>query len=269
MNRFLYGTQKTSFLGREAEITALEKFLATPERFSWWLIVGEAGLGKSRLALELCFRNGNVWRAGFLPTLTLDDYIHDYIHWVPNQPTLIIADYAANRAGNIGQIIRTIRINELNNKLPFQVRFLLLERHEKRYFRGRPEEIDVRKEPWFRDLLGVGNDREHTVSSWYPKRAPMVLGPLEQDATWRIICAFAFGTEDGPNEEKIRLLRMLETMDPLCRPLFAAVLGDSIGAGLEYYSILDTLIHILAREEQLFWVPGSPVRRIVTMIRTF
>jgi hypothetical protein len=50
---WLVFSQKTiPVLGRKREFQALTAFLAAPAPFSWWVIVGDGGTGKSRLALE-------------------------------------------------------------------------------------------------------------------------------------------------------------------------------------------------------------------------
>src|SRR6185503_3367279 len=52
-----FSARATKFLGRQAEEAAIAEFLGSQSEFSWWLVTGPAGAGKSRLALECCRRN--------------------------------------------------------------------------------------------------------------------------------------------------------------------------------------------------------------------
>lgn len=49
------------FIGRETEQTALYHFLEEDKKFSWWTILGEGGMGKSRLALEWLRKMPSHW----------------------------------------------------------------------------------------------------------------------------------------------------------------------------------------------------------------
>ena len=61
-----YVSRSTTFAGRTEEMRLLESFLGAPEKFSWWIVTGPAGAGKSRLELELCQAVQGAWHAGFL-----------------------------------------------------------------------------------------------------------------------------------------------------------------------------------------------------------
>jgi hypothetical protein len=256
LNRFFYGARKTPFLGREKEINALENFLADEKRFCWWIVIGQGGLGKSRLALELCLRSEKDWRAGFLPSWCSPD---DYRNWVPNQPTLIIADYAASRPTVIGTIVRMMKTHADNDRVRYPVRLLLLERRIQRFYEGTAFYTDARKEEWFNNFLGGSRaDQAAAQSTWFANgQTPIELGPLDPEHTWTIIRTF--GKEKAQEEEKGQILGELQQIDSLCRPLYAAMLGDAIGAdrSRRQWDASAILRDVLAREEKMFWTPAG------------
>jgi len=141
-NRFYFGVQKVPFTGRKAELRRLDEFLYSDKSFTWWAITGDGGLGKSRLMLECCLSNAGAWRTGFLSS---DADFSDWRNWCPDGPTLLVADYAAQRAEKLGEMIRTLARNA---SLDFPVRLLLLERS--------PDG------PWFAELTGRGGDGPRT-----------------------------------------------------------------------------------------------------------
>jgi hypothetical protein len=101
-NRFVYGAQRIPFIGRAADLGACGDFLKNEGLFRWWLLLGSGGAGKSRLALELCLRMQDGWRTGFLP------HRHGFVgwsSWQPEKPTLLVADYAGERAGDVRDLI--------------------------------------------------------------------------------------------------------------------------------------------------------------------
>jgi hypothetical protein len=189
--RFLYSAGHVPLLGRESELQALEKFLYCDHQFSWWMMTGPGGVGKSRLALEICRRHGMAWRAGFLP---IDVRYDRWDDWHPSRPTLIIADYAGRRAEPLGSIARSLD-QRLNLDNP--VRLLLLERDAN----GR----------WLTDFTGTGTDRSIIESAQYG--APLSVTGLSEDELWGIVQLFAAqGRESLP--QRAEVLEKLRELDP-------------------------------------------------------
>ncbi len=130
-SRFVFTTRYTEFLGRDTEQADLRAFLDREETFRWWLLSGSGGMGKSRLALELCLSlKPNEWHRGFLcpedgqrsaPQVAAALWET----WQPERPTLIVGDYVSERAAYLGM---ATRILGSRSDLAHPVRFLLVER---------------------------------------------------------------------------------------------------------------------------------------------
>jgi tetratricopeptide (TPR) repeat protein len=106
--------------GRAVESGELKDFLDSDAPFSWWLWTGPAGVGKSRLAAELCRSAGPEWRAGFLREG--DQSVLGDLRTL--RPTLVVVDYASQRSAWLSEALAQLS----RRKLGAKVRVLILER---------------------------------------------------------------------------------------------------------------------------------------------
>lgn len=234
-NRFLYAARAQEFVGREAALSTLSEFLYSEGAFSWYGVAGQGGSGKSRLVLEVCLRNGGAWRSGFLRT---PKDFSAWDAWQPDQPTLLVMDYAEREAESIGALVR--RLHERADLL-FPVRLLVVTRDEEGTWRER--------------FFGTGTDRAVTrAGSFGPT---LVLGPLDEQDLWRIVEA-QLGAADLA-ESKQQILLQLRRIDPYGRPLFATLAADALGAGrnLRHWDRQALVQDVLARERSEHWVPAG------------
>ena len=140
LDRLKYASGAYPFLGRDAEMEELERFLGQPDmpkaggNFRWTLWVGAGGMGKSRLAFELCLaireKMGPQWHGGFLRREDMERFLEPLRehreHAQPPQPMLIVVDYPAQQAGEVGALLS--RLAARADKFRYPVRVLLLER---------------------------------------------------------------------------------------------------------------------------------------------
>ena len=113
-------------LGRDEEIRQLEEFLQGDSLFSWMVITGQAGAGKSRIALELIKNNAIDWHKGFYFS---SDTPAQFNNWIPMAPTLVIFDNALNNIDAIRSFLGRCAVLQNNGKLYFQIKVILLERN--------------------------------------------------------------------------------------------------------------------------------------------
>ncbi|MEO5338292.1 MAG: hypothetical protein H7841_15580 [Magnetospirillum sp. WYHS-4] len=236
LRRFFFGTQKIPFIGRNKELSELEDFLSMDGYFSWWLWHGQGGQGKSRLALELCLRHAYDWRVGFLSFGQEDDF--DFSRWEPDQPTLIVCDYVEMHAKKVGEV--ALRLYERGQQLAVPVRLLLLARDdEKRWF----------NEFWppRGDGLAIG------AAQFAP---PRYLDEMDDDEIWAIF-EFFIDREKLPNRRAT--LAAFRRIDPKKRPLFAALMADSLASGRDprKWGPYELLRFILSREKDVIWRAGQ------------
>jgi hypothetical protein len=218
----------TRFRGRDAELARLREFADGDSQFQWWSIAGLAGIGKSRLALELMLRLNSIWRMGFLERGEDTDF--DWNLWQPQFSTFIAIDYAAQRLEATGLIIETLARRSRNGQLERPVRLLLIDRD--------PELL----RHW-RDSLVTG--------SALPTRfaEPLVLPSLDN----RVLTAIGRDVM-GPQGEGAAFAR-LRTLDPEGRPLFACyaaavAMSDPSATDL---TMSDLVRHYLNRNLAIFW----------------
>jgi hypothetical protein len=93
-------TRSIDLIGREDEKAALWSWLNNGASISVRVLVGSAGRGKTRLALELCETAAATgWRAGFVTSAELRRFrAQNLAAWGWNAPVLVVVDYAASDA---------------------------------------------------------------------------------------------------------------------------------------------------------------------------
>ncbi len=129
----------TRLVGRDSDLADLWKWLTSREPISARLLVGGAGAGKTRLAIELLRRaqaKRKNWRAGFLTPEGRDRLRADAsrrragsaapLDWVWHVPTLLVVDYAQTLARPLAALFRTLFRQCRAGRPP--LRLLLLER---------------------------------------------------------------------------------------------------------------------------------------------
>lgn len=120
-----FSSRATSLVGRDKQQTPLLEFLNSESKFSWLLVTGHAGSGKSRLALELCRQVGEGWHAGFLSRTEAN---FKWSQFSPSRKSLIVIDYVASRAAEVGEIVLTL--SRASSTFTMPVRLLLIEREK-------------------------------------------------------------------------------------------------------------------------------------------
>ncbi len=233
---FYFAAQdRVPLIGRANEMSALSAWTRADDRFSWTLLTGPGGGGKSRLGLELCLQaQMDGWSAGFLPMASSFSKPDNFTRFNPAQPTLMVIDYAGENPDAVGQIVRTLCERAAARDLNTTIRLLLLDRNG-------------HEGPWWLRFCD-GHERfmqqyRGTLGSNYLK-----LPPLAGQDVVAIVRHLA--CENSDRAETIS--KAVEGLDPLKRPLFAALAGDALRAGRDLRSLdRNGLLHdILARERR-------------------
>jgi hypothetical protein len=239
--RFIYAARVLPFIGRDAEINKLAEFLGHPKQpFRWMVLHGSAGVGKSRLALELCLALRNEWHAGFLPH---DGDEPDWGRWQPLIPTLIVVDYAARDAPGTAKILRALSgrgAPDGTSRLLAPVRVLLIER--------------AGAGDWLDKVVGSGLEKARVEDCHMSKDLQLIT----LSDPWPIF-EFVLRNAKKALPEKAETLGSLERIDPERRPLFAYFMADAIAAGrdIRHFDTSHLLDDVIKRNREKFWKPAG------------
>jgi tetratricopeptide (TPR) repeat protein len=122
----------TTLVGRAAERSALDAWLESDRPVSARCITGRAGVGKTRLAIELCEGAAKAsWAAGFVQYGQFPEFIRYATEWRWSTPTLVVIDYAAALARDLRRWMEILARPETQSGGE-KLRLLLLERHAER-----------------------------------------------------------------------------------------------------------------------------------------
>lgn len=238
--RFVFRNERIALVGRDHELAELDAWLDQARPFSWDLWTGPAGVGKSRLALHLCHqREQQGWRAGFY-----DWQPHALVRfdlWTPATDVLMVFDYASERAGRIGEILRVLCARQWSGGR--RVRALLLEREIVREPDGDGSDagtghasdttLPAPTPPWLEALLAEGSRAGAAFRGSHARqdlhRPDRKLGGVAEGALAEIVrqdADLVGASLDEP--EVLRRVRVIRRVDPRARPLFAAMTAEAL-----------------------------------------
>jgi hypothetical protein len=185
-------SRSVPLIGREPLLHDLWRWLTTPTPISLRVLIGRAGSGKTRLALELgedAIPKG--WDAGFVTDRELERFLaqQNLATWGWRRPTLIVIDYATSRAHQLHDWL--VELADNPGSLTTPLRMLLLERHA---------------DPsggWWQEAFGRGGSDAQAIRHLldpadHPVTVPSIVAPEERRAILTAILARAGSTEPPP-----------------------------------------------------------------------
>lgn len=110
------------FVGRTPEMNGLNTFLQSKDKFSWWSVLGEGGIGKSRLILEWMKAMPPNWFCFFSKKKAEAAY-----QFIPFTDTVVAFDYVLGQERQCADTIAAFV--EVFADSPYKLRIVLLERH--------------------------------------------------------------------------------------------------------------------------------------------
>ncbi|HEY0955314.1 MAG TPA: hypothetical protein VGE36_11185 [Roseateles sp.] len=255
---FYFAEEEDPFLGRESVLAVLRRELLAPSpdspRFRWAAICGDAGIGKSRLALQIVNVEQQDWPfSGFVR----EEFIRSVASTMSSlaeipAPTLFVIDYAAGLPDDCCRFLE--RCASLAHTSPHPVRALvLLRRSSDRFFEALARQTDGAAALNSQICFPPPPDRHDDRSG------ALFLDGLTDEETGVLMASRLQRHADSsssarpvPPKSPQQLLALLRGYDPSMRPLFAAMVADAYARGL----LPDTASHKASQEEvrlQLFW----------------
>ncbi|MBI1200300.1 MAG: tetratricopeptide repeat protein [Phenylobacterium sp.] len=193
----------TRLVGRDAPLNALAAWRDDAASISVRCIAGQAGAGKTRLAIEACeAAEAAGWAAGFVSSEELRRFheANNLVHWRLDRDTLVVLDYAASSLLILKSWLGLLAPHR-DAPADHKLRILLLERHA---------DPDM---GWWADLA-----RRESLSRAGPAdliggEQPVRLTPL-----------------DGLEDRRALLAQAMELAAPLLDPPRAARVPPALGA---------------------------------------
>jgi tetratricopeptide (TPR) repeat protein len=225
-----FSARSTAFVGRDTEVAKLADFLNSDRKFSWWLITGAAGTGKSRLVLEFCLNAKPAWNAGFLSRV---ENFTQWSHFRPPLPTLIVLDYVRSRVTYATSMI--LQLSRSTAYFPSPVRVLFVERD-----RG----------SWWPRFFRDESLSESTEMLACQYDEPLHLEGLAPEAL-RALAAQVARSRNRPWTDSISRAfeRRMRMLDPFNRPLFGMMAVDHPGNEAIDSVVDSTLLRLVLKKE--------------------
>ena len=246
-SQLAFSSRTTQLVGRDSEMSQLRAFLETSPRFSWWLLTGSAGAGKSRLALELCLGCTSQWSAGFLDRAKHD---YDWTKYRPSKKTLVVIDYVASRAAGISDLILALDRSAALFEHP--VRVLLVERN---------------KAAWWPIFFREESQSESAQMAASQHGEPLIVRGLDSTAILSLAGEIATKQSKVWDEEAIhRFMRLMRSFDPRGRPLFTMIAAEYLDQAASETDLLQRVLQKEAGRRKLLIPDPERLKRVENLL---
>lgn len=245
LQQYHFSMQSIPFCGRIEELAALKEFAFQDQLFLWWAVTGQAGAGKSRLALEFLRQLPSSWFGFFLNDACRGK---DAKAFTPFSDTVIVVDYVAGRERQIADLL--YHIQKVFQKTVYRLRVLLLERENER-----------NSASWYGKLLQrYGRyDTEELKASEY-KDSFLNIGDLDDESVACFIgkvCAFhgCDISQETMNALRMEYAKKKELLQ--FRPLFVQIFVEAWldnGYIMPKYDRFEDLLRMVLEREQQRWL---------------
>ena len=121
--RMHFANRFSEFTGRKVEQSRLNRFLSADGHILWWGVLGEGGIGKSRLLLEWLRELPPRWYGFFARKAP-----QRFINFTPFTDTVIVLDYILGEEEEAARTIESLLTQFEDSS--YQLRLLLIERHQ-------------------------------------------------------------------------------------------------------------------------------------------
>lgn len=249
----LYYDRKAPLVGRDAAMAALNLFIDDPRILLWTTITGSAGVGKSRLVLEVLSLRlllGGI-EAGFMKPSDAWLTEQQYKNWRAPQPTVLVIDYAGVSPDLIRDLIYDLACRTGGRTLSAPVRLLLLDTH--------PNQGQFALANRIMDNTTAGIQAK--LVAWAdPAQTALELSPLSPGDALSITELY----RDAPLTalEKGRVNAAVRGDPELSRPLFAALMGLALRHGTDTPLTLSSVTsHFLDRQE-IHWAERDQITQL-------
>ncbi|MFT3769331.1 MAG: tetratricopeptide repeat protein [Minicystis sp.] len=230
------------FVGREALLETLQAWCEREGRVGARLVHAAGGMGKTRLAMELCKRmRAAGWRVGFVPKGLGVDRFAALVQ--SDEPVLAVIDYAEGR-GQLGELLEVAAARRGEDKSKKKLRVLLLARNA---------------EEWWADLRRSDGAVKALLSD-----EPVELKPvgMDREAVFREAVQ-AFARAQNKKVPEVEVPNLADSRYERVLYVHMAALAAVEGGAADADRLMeDTLDH-----EERFWRQQLPVRAAVDDMR--